>query len=70
MGTVAEIVKGKLDRQRAGTFIRQRALDSIQEEDRLHFAEVVDTELRSLHEGNIARYRLRPSEYQVWRENW
>jgi hypothetical protein len=70
MGTVAEIVKGKLDRQRAGTFIRQRALDSIEEEDRLHFAEVVDTELRSLHEGNIARYRLRPSEYQVWRENW
>ena len=24
----------------------------------------------SLHEGNIARYRLRPSQYQAWRETW
>ncbi|MFZ3208386.1 MAG: hypothetical protein WA140_06090 [Geobacteraceae bacterium] len=21
-------------------------------------------------EGNIARYRLRPSEYRIWRETW
>jgi hypothetical protein len=24
----------------------------------------------SLHEGNIARYRLRPSEYQAWQKVW
>jgi hypothetical protein len=24
----------------------------------------------SLHEGNIARYRLRPAEYQAWRQGW
>jgi len=29
---------------------------------------VVETELMSLHDGNIARYRLRPSEYQAWRK--
>jgi hypothetical protein len=27
-------------------------------------------ELMALHEGNVARYRLRPSEYQSWRMNW
>jgi hypothetical protein len=31
---------------------------------------VVETEIMGLHEGNIARYRLRPSEYQAWRETW
>jgi hypothetical protein len=30
----------------------------------------VETEIMSLHEGNIARYRLRPAEYRAWRENW
>ena len=24
----------------------------------------------ALHEGNIARYRLRPSEYSAWRVLW
>ena len=32
--------------------------------------EVVETELISLHEGNIARYRLRPSEFEAWYKNW
>jgi hypothetical protein len=31
-----------------------------------HFVEVIELELRSLHEGNIARYRLRPKEFQAW----
>jgi hypothetical protein len=32
--------------------------------------EVVETEVMNLHEGNIARYRLRPSEFQPWRNMW
>jgi hypothetical protein len=24
----------------------------------------------SLHEGNIARYRVRPSQYQAWKQTW
>jgi len=38
--------------------------------DKARFIEVVETELSSLHEGNIARYRIRPSEYQTWQEGW
>lgn len=30
------------------------------------FGEIIDIELRSLHEGNIARYRLRPKEFAAW----
>lgn len=38
--------------------------------DRERFIETVKTQLLSLHEGSIARYRLRPSEFQAWREAW
>jgi hypothetical protein len=39
-------------------------------EDQARFIETVDTELLSLHEGNIARYRIRPSEFKQWKDNW
>lgn len=32
-----------------------------------HFVRLVQRELGSLHEGNFARYRLRPSEFRAWR---
>lgn len=68
--TVAEIVRGSMDKKEATAFIRRRAAEDVSQEDRTHFTEVVETEIMSLHEGNIARYRLRPSQYQVWRETW
>ena len=38
--------------------------------DKHRFVEVTETELMSLHEGNMARYRLRPSEFEAWRQGW
>jgi hypothetical protein len=67
---VAEIVRGRMNRKAATAYIKQRAADQISQEDRARFVEVVETEIMGLHEGNIARYRLRPSEYQSWRETW
>lgn len=32
------------------------------------FVRMAVKELEDLHEGNYARFRLRPSEYQAWRE--
>lgn len=52
----------------AAMFIKRRALDKVARQDRARFIEVVETEIMGLHEGNIARYRLRPSEYHKWRE--
>ncbi|MBS1565003.1 MAG: Fic family protein [Bacteroidetes bacterium] len=37
---------------------------------RTHFIEIVETELLSLHPGNIARYRIRPSEFAAWQRAW
>ena len=35
-----------------------------------HFIEAVENELLSLHEGNFARYRVRPAEFQKWKAAW
>jgi Fic/DOC family len=68
--TVAGVVRGSMNKKAATAFIKNRAAEQVPEDDRPRFVEVVETELMSLHEGNIARYRLRPSEYQTWRQTW
>lgn len=42
----------------------------VTEADRAKFIEVVETELLSLHDGNFARYRIRPSEFEAWKAVW
>ncbi len=31
--------------------------------------QIIETEMISLHDGNIARFKIRPSEFQKWKEN-
>ena len=38
--------------------------------EQAHFVEVVHDQLMGLHEGNMARYRLRPSEIAAWQVAW
>jgi fido (protein-threonine AMPylation protein) len=67
---VATVVRRGLDKKAATAFVRDYATTNIPQPDRARFAEVAETELMSLHEGNIARYRLRPSEFEAWRVIW
>lgn len=67
---VYTIVSKQMDKQLADIFVRQQAGEKIKEEDRARFIEVAETELLSLHEGNIARFSIRPSEYQAWQAKW
>lgn len=67
---VSEIVGGGMDKKAATAFIKRRAAEDVPREDRARFIEVVETAVMNLHEGNIARYRLRPSQYQKWKETW
>lgn len=68
--SVAAVVQGEMTKREAIKWIAKEADEKISAEDRARFIEVVETELISLHEGNIARYRLRPSEFQTWRKGW
>jgi len=67
---ISAVVQGQMTKRDAIRWIARESDIKISAEDKVQFIEVVETELSSLHEGNIARYRLRPSEYQTWQERW
>lgn len=61
---VADIVRNlRLDVHQA---IKQYADEQLDKEDRQAFAEMVQEEIKRLHKGIIARYRIRPSEFETW----
>jgi Fic family protein len=66
----ADVIRGRLDKRAAAAYIAEWAGAHIQPADRARFVEAVETELMSLHEGNFARYRVRRSEFEAWREVW
>ena len=68
--TVAEVVRAAMNKQRAIAFVARQARQHLPSADQHRFVEVTETELMSLHEGNMARYRLRPSEFEAWRQGW
>lgn len=39
----------------------------IPELDSTQLFQVIETEIMSLHDGNIARFKIRPSEFQKWK---
>lgn len=67
---VREVVQGGMDKRVAAKYIARKAADTIPQAERAKFIEVVETELGCLHGGNIARYRLRPSEFDTWAKGW
>jgi hypothetical protein len=70
MDAIARVVRDRLDKKNAVSLIHALAMDQIPPADRDRFIEIVEAELISLHEGSIARFRLRPSEFQAWRAGW
>ena len=67
---VAAVVRTGMGKKAATALARQSAGEQVPAADQARFVEVAETELMSLHEGNIARYRLRPAEYQAWQQGW
>jgi len=67
---VAEVVRGRMDRKTAAAHVETWASGHIEESDRAGFREVAETELLGLHEGNFARYAIRPGEFAAWQEVW
>ena len=59
-----------MTKQQAIGHVRDIALQSLPASDQSRFVEVVHNTLMNLHEGNMARYRLRPSEFVAWRREW
>jgi len=67
---VGQVVRARLNRHDGIARIEAWARERIGRADRKRFVEVVGIELASLHEGNFARYQIRPSEFEAWRKAW
>jgi hypothetical protein len=67
---ITAVVRGGMDRKRALSHVRTWAKAHIERCERETFLEIAESELLGLHEGNFARYRLKPSEFAAWRAVW
>jgi hypothetical protein len=67
---VAEIIRAPMDQNAASVRIKAFAADRVEQRERAKFIETAETDLLSLHEGNFARYQIRPSEFVAWRRVW
>ena len=67
---IAALVRMRVDRKDVATRIAAWSKEKIDSSDRQRFADTVEAELIGLHEGNFARYRIRPSEFATWRQVW
>lgn len=66
---VTEVVTEAMPKSLATGLIKLRAL-KLPKEDQNKFVEAVETELINLHEGNFARYMIRPAEFKAWQLVW
>lgn len=67
---VGEVIRGRMDRKTAAAYIAAWAQQKITAADRERFREMAESELLGLHEGNYARYEVRPAEFAAWQQVW
>ena len=67
---VREVVLNALSKQDAVGFIAQEAASKVPPEDQARLIEMIESELKALHMGNIVRHRLRPADFEIWQEAW
>ena len=67
---VGAVIRGRMDKMRANAHVEAWTARHVDEPDRGRFCEIAERELLGLHEGNFARYRVRPSEFSAWQNAW
>jgi hypothetical protein len=67
---ISSVVVQKLTKPAAVVHIQQWAQKNIGSGDRARFIQTVEELLLELNERNIARFRVRPSEFQAWWQVW
>ena len=67
---VADVIRKPMGKAAAAAHVAAWTAQHIDAADVARFVETAETELLGLHDGNYARYQIRPSEYQAWRAVW
>jgi hypothetical protein len=67
---IGDVVRERLDRKAAAAFLTKWIDGNIGPDERDRFREMAETDLLNLHEGNFARYQIRPAQFTTWQESW
>ena len=67
---VGAVVRGLMNKKQATAHIGAWTREHIDQLERERFRAIAERELLSLHEGNFARYRIKPSRFAAWQEAW
>ena len=67
---VGAVVRGPMNKKQATAHVGAWTREHVDRPERERFRAITERELLSLHEGNFARYRIRPSEFAAWQEAW
>ena len=67
---VGELIRARTNWRETAARIAAWSTEKLDAADRARFVQIVESEIASLHEGNFARYRVRPSEFAEWRRGW
>lgn len=67
---VGEVIRARMDRKAAAAHVAKWTQENVAPADRDRFREIAESELLGLHEGNHARYEIRPAEFAGWQQVW
>ncbi len=67
---VGEVIRARMDRKAAAAHVAKWTQENVAPADRDRFREIAESELLGLHEGNYARYEIRPAEFAGWQQVW
>ncbi|MCP4675490.1 MAG: hypothetical protein GY854_08290 [Deltaproteobacteria bacterium] len=67
---VSEIICGAMDRKTAFAHMGKWTEIRIAPDDQELFRDAVESEIMNLHDGNFARYRIKPTEFSKWQDIW
>jgi hypothetical protein len=67
---IGDIVRRGMNRKAAASHLVSWVRENIPTDEQEKFREVAENELLGLHEGNFARYQIRPAEFAAWQGVW
>jgi len=68
--SVKELVEAGINKTAAATAIKQLLSSKVESSERNDVLNAIERELISLHEGNIARFKLNLHDFRKWKAEW
>lgn len=67
---ISQIIRMRMNRELATAYIQRHAEASVDPETRERFRQAVESDLIALNRDNVARFRVRLSEFEAWWQVW